>query len=234
MLPKPSRPEYSTTIPSSGRKIKYNPFTVREEKILVLAAESNDTDEISNAIVNILSNCITSPSDLNVEELALFDIEYLFLKARSKSAGEKISLIVTDPQDESFQVKHEILIDKIGIKKSENHTNIVDIDDNIKLSMKYPDISFFRDGIDMSNISSSLDVICKCVGTIIDGDEVYNRGDMSDGELIEWLESLTTKQFKGISDFFQTMPKLSHSFTIKNTNTGKDFTMELEGLADFF
>jgi hypothetical protein len=234
MLPRPLRPEYSTSIPSTGKKIKYQPFTVKEEKVLILASESGDQDEITNGIINVLRSCITSPSDIKVEELALFDVEYLFLKARSKSVGEKIELIVTDPDDDTFQTEHSINIDKIGVEKNEDHTDIIDITDTMKLKMKYPDISFFNDGIDVSNVVSSLKTIGRCVSCLVVDDEVFNKSDMSEGEIEEWLESLTTEQFKKVTNFFETMPKLKHSFTIKNTNTGKNFTVVLEGLADFF
>lgn len=233
-LPKPVRPEYNTTIPSTGKKIKYQPFTVKEEKILVLAAESGDNDEITNAVTNILERCVTSPQDFKVEDLALFDIEYLFLKARSKSAGEKIDVRVTDPDDETCVVNHSINIDKIGIQKTEGHSTIIDLGEEMKVEMKYPDISFFAEGIDTTNINSSLALIGRCIKSIISGEEVYSRMEMGESEVEEWLEELTTEQFKKVLNFFETMPKLKHSFTLKNPNKGTEFTVNLEGLADFF
>lgn len=234
MLPRPTRPEYSTTVPSTGKKVKYNPFSVREEKILVLASEGNDPDEITNAIVNVLQNCITSPSDLKVEQLALFDIEFLFLKARAKSVGESINLKVTDPDDETYTVSHSINIDRIGIDRTKDHSNVIFIDDDMQVKMKYPDISFFTEGVDMSTLTESLETISRCIDSIISGDEVFERVDMNKEEIVEWLESLTTEQFRKVTNFFVTMPKLRHSFSLKNENTGKDFTITLEGLADFF
>ena len=234
MLPRPVRPEYSTTIPSTGKKVKYNPFTVKEEKVLVLASESGDNDEITNAVLNVLRNCIVSPSDLRVEDLALFDIEYLFLKARSKSVGENISIIVTDPNDETFSAEHSINIDRIGIDRNPEHSNVIFMDDKLQVKMRYPDITFFTDGIDVNTLTTSISTITKCIDSIITDDEVYERLDMSEEELVEWIEGLTTQQYKSLINFFVTMPKLRHSFTIKNTNTGKDFTITLEGLADFF
>lgn len=233
-LPKPVRPEYNTTIPSTGKKIKYQPFTVKEEKILVLAAESGDNDEITNAVTNTLERCVTSPQDFKVEDLALFDIEYLFLKARSKSAGEKIDVRVTDPDDETCVVNHSINIDKIGIQKTEGHSTIIDLGEEMKVEMKYPDISFFAEGIDTTNINSSLALIGRCIKSIISGEEVYSRMEMGESEVEEWLEELTTEQFKKVLNFFETMPKLKHSFTLKNPNKGTEFTVNLEGLADFF
>jgi len=233
-LPKHIRPEYSTTIPSTGKRIKYQPFTVKEEKVLVLAAESQDQDEIVNAIQNVLRNCISSPADFDVRNLALFDIEYLFLKTRSKSAGEKIKLRVTDPTDPTFTVDHEINIDKVSIVKSEDHTNMIELGEDVIVKMNYPDVSFFNEGVSTSDISSAINLIAKLVDQIVIGEEVYSKEEMSEPEITEWLEGLTTENFKKVTSFFDTMPQLKHSFTIRNTNTDKDFTITLEGLADFF
>ena len=237
-LPKPARPEYSTTLPSSGKRIKYQPFTVREEKVLVLAAESNDADEVTNAISNVLSNCISSPADLKITELALFDIEYLFLKTRAKSAGETIDVNVTDPNDSTFSTECTINIDKIGVKKDKNHTDLIDLSEKLHVKMRYPDISFFNEGIDLASITSQISLIARCISQIIsvteDGEEVVDSSEVQSSEMEEWLESLTTEQFKKVADFFSTMPKLSHTVTAKNTNTGEDFSVTLEGLQDFF
>lgn len=233
-LPRHTRPEYSTTIPSSGKKIRYQPFSVKEEKILVLAAESSEVDEITNAIRNVLTNCITYPTDLKVDELALFDIEYLFLKARAKSAGETIKVQVSDPNDESFTTEHEIKIDKIGVKKTEGHSDLIELGESTKVKMRYPDIQFFNDGIEMSDITSATEVMARCIKQICIEEEVYNQSEMSTEEIVEWLDGLTQTDFRKITSFFESMPKLTHSFTIKNTNTGENFTTVLEGLADFF
>ena len=232
-LPKTIRPEYNLTIPSTGKRIKFMPFSVREEKILILAAESQDQDEISNAIRNTLERCVTTPG-FSVDELALFDIEYLFLKCRAKSAGETIKVIVQDPADAGFQVEHEINIDSIKVKKEKNHSDLLDVDEKTKVKMKYPDLSFFEDGINLANVEAMAGAISRCILQIIVGDEVYSRADMSDEELDEWVEGLTQSQYQIVLDFFRTMPKLTHSFKLKNTNTGNDFTIVLEGLADFF
>ena len=233
-LPKPIRPEYNTSIPSTGKRIKYQPFTVREEKVLILAAESGETDEITNAISNVLERCVTTPADFKVKDLALFDIEFLFLKARSKSAGEKITVRVSDPDDATYSVDHEINIDKIGIKETEGHADIIKLSDELSIKMRYPGIDFFNEGIDISSISSSISLMTECIVQIVHEDEVYNSADTSKKELEEWMESLTSDQFKKVMSFFETMPKLSHSVTLNNKNTGKDFTVTLEGLSDFF
>tara|TARA_R110002012_G_scaffold131021_1_gene283574 strand:- start:377 stop:1084 length:708 start_codon:yes stop_codon:yes gene_type:complete len=233
-LPKPARPEYSTTLPSTGKRIKYQPFTVKEEKVLVLAAEGSDPDEITNAISNVLTTCITSPADIKIEELALFDIEYLFLKTRAKSAGEKIQLKIQDPDDPEFVTDYEINVDKIGVKKQKEHTDLIQMTETMFVKMKYPDISFFNEGIDMSGMDAQFSIVARCISQITDGEDVYQSEDMSAGELEDWLDELTSENFKKITNFFDTMPKLSHTITMKNTNTDKDFTVTLEGLADFF
>ncbi len=233
-LPKNIRPEYSTTIPSTGKKIKYQPFTVKEEKILILAAESQDVDEITNAISNCLNNCVTAPADFDVKDLALFDIEYLFLKARAKSAGEKINVLVTDPGDETFTTEHDINIDKIQIQRTKGHSELIKLTEEVTVKMRYPDITFFNEGVAMTDISTTTSLVSRCVAQIVVGEEVYSRADMSETEVEDWVESLTTEQFTKVTEFFRTMPKLAHTFTIKNTNTGEPFSITLEGLADFF
>ena len=233
-LPRPERPEYSTTIPSSGKKIKYQPFTVREEKTLVLAAESQDPDEIANAVGNCIKNCVTSPSDLNINELALFDIEYLFLKTRAKSVGEKIELSLTDPDDETFTTKVSINVDKINVVRDKGHTDLIDIGGDIQVKMRYPDINFFTKGLDLQSVDSGSEIIAECISSIVCGEEVYARADMAQGEIEEWVSALSTEQFRKIMNFFLTMPKLSHTIKSKNTVTGNDFSVTLEGLSDFF
>ena len=233
-IPKPVRPEYSTTVPSTGKKIKYQPFSVKEEKILILAAESQDQDEITNAITNVLQACVTSPSDFKVEDLSLFDIEFLFLRTRSKSAGEKIKLMITDPDDETCSLEHEINIDKIRVEKTEGHTDLIEMTPELTVKMKYPDITFFNEGVNMSGVAESAATIGRCVSQIISGEEVYNRADISDEEMQEWMESLTTEQFTKLGQFFESMPRLKHTVTLHNRKTEKDFSVTLEGLSDFF
>lgn len=232
-LPKPVRPEYTTTIPSTGKKVKYQPFSVKEEKVLILASESQELDEISNAITNVLESCVTSPG-FKVSELALFDIELLFLKARAKSVGEELEVNVTDPNDAEYTVPHKIAIDKIGVTKNKDHKDLIEVAEDTHVKMRYPGIDFFVEGIKMNDITERLDLAAKCVSQIVAGDEVYNREDMTDGEVEEWLEGLTSTQFAKILDFFVTMPRLRHSFTLTNKNSGGKFTIELEGLQDFF
>ena len=233
-LPKSIRPEYNTTIPSSGKKIKYQPFTVKEEKVLILAAESQEMDEISNAVSNVLSSCISSPSDFKIQDLAIFDIEYLFLRTRAKSAGETLSVKVTDPEDPTYAAEHTIEIDKIAVQKNKDHTNLIDVTDDVKVKMKYPGIQFFTEGLKIDGYEDSLKTVSRCVSQIVVGEEVYNESEMTLEEIEEWVEGLTTEQFSKILEFFKTMPKLKHTIKKKNPKTGKDVVVELEGLADFF
>ena len=234
-LPKSIRPEYSTTIPSTGKKIKYQPFSVKEEKVLIIAAEGEDPDEIANAVNNVLERCITSPSDFDVSSLALFDIEYLFLKTRGKSAGEVVKVMVSDPDPNSdYSTSVEINIDKIGIKRDDKHTDTIQLDDETTVVMRYPGIEFFSEGLGLSEIGKSISTIARCVKQIVVGEEVYSRADMTQDEIIEWLEAMTTAQLEKFLGFFNTMPKLSHTISKKNPNTGKNFSVTLEGLQDFF
>ena len=232
-LPKPVRPEYSTTIPSTGKRIKYQPFSVKEEKILILASESQDIDEISNAISNVLNNCVTT-SGFDINELALFDIEFLFLKTRAKSVGEKLVVNVTDPDDPTYTTEHEIDVDSIKIDKIKSHSDVIVLSDECQVKMKYPDIKFFAEGVNVSTITDRLDVAARCVKQIVMGEDVYNQGDMSESEVEEWLEALTSEQFGKVMEFFLTMPRLSHKITKTNPNTKQKFSVTLEGLADFF
>ena len=232
-LPKPSRPEYTTKIPSTDKSIKFQPFSVREEKVLILASESKDNDEISNAITNVLESCVTTPG-FKVRDLALFDIEYLFLKARAKSVGEKLEVIVNDPEDPTYSTTHEIDVDKIQVQKNKDHKDLIQLTDDTHIKMKYPGIDFFVEGVKLENITDRLDLAAECVQQIVIGEEVYNREDMSVAEIQEWIEGLTSVQFNKVMEFFITMPRLSHKFTLTNPNTKKKFAIELEGLADFF
>ena len=232
-LPKPARPEYSTTIPSTGKKVKYQPFTVREEKVLILAAETEDLDEISNAIRNVLTSCITTDG-VDVDSLALFDIEFLFLRARAKSIGEKIELRVTDPSDPDYSVDHALNIDAIKVQKDEAHTDLIKISDELSIKMRYPGIEFFAEGLKVDSIADSAATVAKCVSSIVMGEEVYTSADMAEGELEEWLDGLSTADYTKILEFFRTMPKLSHTIKLKNRNTGNNFQVVLTGLADFF
>jgi len=237
-LPKINTPTYELELPSSGKKIKYRPFLVREEKILVMALESEDMKQISNAVVQILSDCIITKG-IKVQDLATFDIEYLFLNVRSKSVGEKVEVNITCPDDEVTQVQVEIDIDSIKVQKNPEHTNIIKLDDELSMRLKYPALEQFvesnfefKDG--ESEVDKSLDMIISCIDMIYNAEDSWSASDVTQKELKDFVEQMNTKQFKQIETFFATMPKLSHTIVVKNPNTGVENKVTLEGLASFF
>ena len=237
-LPKINTPTYELEIPSTGKKIKYRPFLVREEKILVMALESEDMGQITNAIVEILSDCIITRG-VKVAELATFDIEYLFLNVRAKSVGEEIEVNVTCPDDGETQVELKIGIDTIKVQKDKKHTNIIKLDDTLSMKMKYPSVNQFVENnfeVDTANtgVDQSLDMISSCIEMVYNDDECWSASDCTQKEMMEFVEQMNTKQFKEIENFFITMPKLSHTIKVKNPNTKKDNEVVLEGLASFF
>ena len=233
-LPKINTPTYDLTLPSTGKKIKYRPFLVREEKILIMAMESEDMTEITNAIVQILSDCIVS-KDIKVESLATFDIEYLFLNVRSKSVGETVDVNITCPDDGETQVEMSIDIDSIKVQKNKGHKNIIKLDDELSLKLKYPSLEqFVENNFETTEVGQSLAMITSCVEMIYNAEESWEASDYSKKELDEFIEQLNTKQFKQIEKFFATMPKLSHTIAVKNPETGVESEVVLEGLASFF
>ena len=238
-LPKINTPTFELVLPSNGKKIKYRPFLVREEKILVMAMESDDMKQITSAIIDILNNCILTKT-IKIEKLSTFDIEYLFLNVRSKSVGETVEVNVTCPDDGETQVQMEIDIDSIKVKKDKNHTNIVKLDDNLSMKLKYPSMNeFIENNFDASDtsrseVSQSLDMITSCIDMIYNEEESWSANDSTKKELSEFIEQLNTKQFKDVEKFFTTMPKLSHTVKVKNPKTGVENKVVLEGLASFF
>ena len=237
-LPKISTPTYELTLPSSGKKIKYRPFLVREEKVLIMALESEDTKQITNSVIDILNSCILSKG-IKLETLATFDIEYLFLNIRSKSVGETIDVNIVCPDDNKTQVAVTVDVDSIKIKKDRKHKNVIKLDDNISLKLKYPSMTQFIDSnfeskIDESEVKSTLDMIISCIDVIFNEEESWPASESTPKELEDFIDQLNTKQFKLIEDFFATMPKLTHTIKVKNPNTGVESDVKLEGLAAFF
>ena len=237
-LPKINTPTYELVVPSTGKKIKYRPFLVREEKILILALESEDTAQITNAVVEILSDCILTKG-VDVTKLATFDIEYLFLNVRSKSVGETVEVNLTCPDDDITSVEMEINIDTIKVQKTRGHKNIVKLDDQYSMKLKYPSFdqfieSNFDTSVDTSDVDKSLNMIIKCIEMIYDEEESWDASDSTKQELEEFVEQLNSKQFKSIEKFFETMPKLSHKVKLTNPKTGVESEVVLEGLASFF
>lgn len=237
-LPKINTPTYELVLPSTGKKIKYRPFLVREEKILIMAMESEDMNQITGAIIQIISDCLLA-KDIKVESLATFDMEYLFLNIRAKSVGETVEVNVTCPDDNETQVEMSINIDDIKVKKTRGHKNIVKLDDELSMKLKYPSLDQFIEnnfdtGQTNNDISQSLSMITSCIEMVYNQEESWEAKDCTEKELGEFVEQMNTKQFKQIEKFFTTMPKLSHEIAVKNPNTGVESEVVLEGLASFF
>ena len=237
-LPKINTPTYELELPSTGKKIKYRPFLVREEKILVIAMESEDMKQITDAVIDILNSCILTRG-VKVDQLSTFDIEYLFLNVRSKSVGETVEVNVTCPDDGETRVQMEINVDDIKMVKNKNHKNIIKLDDTLSLKLKYPSMNQFVENNfetseSTSEIDRSLDMIITCVDTVFDEEESWSASDCTKKELREFIEQLNSKQFKDIEAFFNTMPKLSHTIKVKNPKTKVESEIVLEGLASFF
>ena len=230
-LPKLNTPEYELELPSTGGKIKYRPFLVKEQKLLMLAQESDNQDQIANTITNIVESC--TEGQLKVKELPIFDIEYVFLQLRSKSVGESVTLKLKCPDDEKTYVDKTIKLDEIAVHMTADHTNEVQITDKIKIVMKYPVMEDMK-GIDISaGISGTFGLISKCVHEIHDEDMIHSRIDMNEKELDEFIDTLDSQQFDRLMNFFQTMPKLRHVIEIVNPKTKKKGEVMLEGLDSF-
>ena len=235
-LPKISTPTYELVLPSSGRKIKYRPFLVKEEKILIIALESQDQKQIANSIKSILSNCILTRGT-KVDKLSTFDIEYLFLNVRGKSVGEQIEVMVTCPDDEKTQVPMSINIDSIKVEKSKDHKTDIKLDDQYTLKMRYPSLNEFiksNFSVEEMKVDDTFDLIASCIDQVYSEEESWTQEDCTQKELSEFLEQLNSAQFKEIETFFETMPKLSHKVKVKNPNTGVESEIVLEGLQNFF
>ena len=234
-LPTIVTPSYELTLPSNGKKIKYRPFLVKEEKILILAIESNSMKDISRAIKDVLKSCILTKG-VKIDELPTFDIEYLFLNIRSRSIGESIDLVVTCPDDGETKVNKQIYIDEISIKKSKDHNPDIKLDDTYTMRLKYPSLDQFID--DNFNFEdgkdNSFDIISSCIDIVFSEDEAWESKDCTKKELLEFVERLNSIQFKEVEKFFDTMPKLSHDIEIENPKTKVKSTVTLEGLASFF
>ena len=236
-LPKIATPTYELELPSTGQTIQYRPFLVKEEKVLVIALESEDTKQITTAIKTVIKNCIKTRG-IKVESLPTFDIEYLFLNIRGKSVGEEIEVNIICPDDEETQVPVKINIDDIKIQKDDTHDTKIKIDNDIMMVMKYPSLDqFIKNNFDFGDKSAmdqSFELIASCIESICNEEEVWAIADCSKKEVTEFLESMNSSQFKGIEKFFESMPKLSHKISVTNPNTKVENEVVLEGLASFF
>ena len=234
-LPKIATPSYELTLPSNGKKVKYRPFLVKEEKILIMALESDDLKQIGNAIKDVLSACIITRG-VKVDTLSTFDIEYLFLNVRGKSVGESIDLLVTCEDDGETKVSATIAIDDIKVVTSAEHERDIKLDDELTLRMRYPSLNEFisQNFGTGDRLDQSFEVIAGSVEMIFSQEESWEAKDYSKKEWVQFIEQLNSSQFKKIERFFETMPKLSHTLTVINPNTGKENSIVLEGLASFF
>ena len=236
-LPKIATPTYQLELPSTGKTISYRPFLVKEEKVLVIALESEDTKQITTAIKAVLKNCVLTKG-VKVETLPTFDIEYLFLNIRGKSVGEELEVNIICPDDEETNVPIFINLDDIQIQKSDEHNNQIKLDDNLMMEMRYPSLDqFIKNNFDFNEknaMDQSFELIATCIDKIYTEDEVWATADCTKKEVKEFLESMNSSQFKQIEKFFETMPKLKHEIKLKNPKTKKESKITLTGLNDFF
>ena len=236
-LPKIATPTYELVLPSTKQTIKYRPFLVKEEKLLVLALESEDNKQITNAVKAVIKSCVTSRG-VKVEQLPTFDIEYLFLNIRGKSVGEEVEVNITAPDDGETQIPITISLDEIEVVESEGHNKQIKLDDELMMEMRYPSLDqFIKNNFsdtDELNIEKSFELVASCIDKIYNEDEVWSTSDCTKKEVVEFLEGMNSIQFKQIEKFFETMPKLSHTVEVVNPKTEEKSTIVLEGLSSFF
>jgi len=238
-LPKIATPSYELELPSTGKTIQYRPFLVKEEKLLVIALESQDTKQITNAIKAVIRSCVLTKS-VKVEDLPTFDIEYLFLNIRGKSVGEDIDVKIICPDDEKTEVNINVNLDDIKVQKSKGHSKKIKLDKNLMMELKYPSLNEFvksnfdPNDLNRSAMDQSFDLISTCIDKIYDQDEVWVAADCTKKEIKDFIESMNSAQFKQIENFFETMPKLSHTIKVTNPKTKVENEVVLEGLASFF
>ena len=236
-LPKIATPTYELELPSTGKTIQYRPFLVKEEKLLVIALESEDNKQITTAIKAVLKACVLSKG-IKIETLPTFDIEFLFLNIRGKSVGEELDVNIVCPDDEKTEVAVKIDLDDIEVQRDENHTNQIKLDDTLMMEMKYPSLDeFIKNNFDFNDknqMDQSFQLIASCIDKIYTEDEVWATADCTKKEVNEFLEGMNSNQFKEIETFFTTMPKLSHTITVTNPKTKVKSDVVLEGLAAFF
>tara|TARA_B100001175_G_scaffold104221_2_gene88498 strand:+ start:2178 stop:2885 length:708 start_codon:yes stop_codon:yes gene_type:complete len=232
-LPKVVAPTYELELPSNGKKIKYRPFLVKEEKVLLIAMDSGDEKQITQATVDVIKSCVSSR--IKIEDLPSFDLEYVFLKIRAASVGEEITVNVVCLDDNKTKVSHTININDVEVFKPKGHTDKIMINKNVGIIMKYPKLDHFIEfGVRGETDMDGLDIIVGCIDQIFEGEDVTEASECTPKELQEFIESLTQRQFNKVAKFFETMPKLQHKFDVINPNTKKSSTYTLEGLQSFF
>ena len=234
-LPKLTTPTYELEIPSTDEKIKYRPFLVKEEKILMMAMESKSSADITQAVKDIVMECTFNK--VKIDDMPMFDVEYIFLNVRSKSVGEVSKLKLLCPDDNKTYADVEVNLSEVKVQVGDDHTNKIELGNGMGMIMKYPTIDSFKEsGIKDINPNNMLEVISTCILQIYEeeGKKVYDTKDQTKQEVTDWIEQLNSKQFKDVQNFFETMPKLKHEITIKNPKTKKESKIMLNGLNDFF
>ena len=234
-LPQVALPTYELEIPSSGKTIKYRPFVVKEEKVLLMALETQDEKAIENAVRELLKGCIQSR--VKLEDLAIFDLEYIFLNIRAVSVGEVVEMLLTCEDDGETQVRYNLNLTTIEVSKPEGHSNKIMLSDTMGVIMKYPSFEEFVKISIIGQAQTSDDVIkimANCIDQIFDGDDVYDASTTSKKEFVEFIEGLTNKQFEDVQKFFEDAPVLKHEIKLKNPNTGVENSFVIQGLSNFF
>ena len=231
-LPKLNNATYELTLPSTGEQVKYRPFLVKEQKALMIAQESEDDKQIENTLAQILNDCVLE--DIDPYKMPVFDVEYLFLRIRGKSVGEKVTVRLLCPDDEKTRVDVDINLEEVDVQMSNDHTNVIRLTKDISLVMRYPRFEDMSGFDNESQTNSLFDMIKRCVHEIHDGDTIHHRVDMSEKDLETFIESMSTQNLEEVSVFFDTMPKLIHIVKAKNPKTKKKVEIPIEGLENFF
>ena len=229
-LPEIVTPTYTLTVPSTKKKIKYRPFLVKEQKTLIISMESQDQEQILDAIKTILSNCINSK--VNIDDMALFDIEYIFIQVRARSISEEIEMKVSCPDDGETEVNISFMVDDVKVFFPKGHKNVIKLTDDITLEMKYPNLEYFTKVNFAKQKVDPYDLVAQCIKRVYVGTE--DSGEFTFKEARDWVEGLTNAQFSMIQKFFNTMPTLRHTLKVTNPKTKKVNDITIEGLADFF
>ena len=231
-LPKLNSANYELSLPSTGATIKYRPFLVKEQKALMIAQESEDDKVIESTFAQIINDCVAD--NVDPYSMPMFDIEYVFLKIRGKSVGEVVDLKVTCPDDEETQISVSIPLDEVKVQMSETHTNVVTLSNDISVIMRYPCLGDMKGFNALGETKSLFEMIKRCIHEVHDGEEVYHRVDMSEKDLEDFIDSMSSKNFESIGEFFTSMPKLSYDLEIVNPKTKVKSVMPIEGLQSFF
>ena len=231
-LPKLNSANYELSLPSTGATIKYRPFLVKEQKALMIAQESEDDKVIENTFAQIITDCVEDKVD--PYKMPMFDIEYVFLKIRSKSVGEIAELRVTCPDDEETKVNVSIPLEEVDVQMKENHTNVITLTDEISVIMRYPCLGDMKGFNALGETKSLFEMVKRCIHEVHDGEEIYRRVDMSEKDLEDFIDSMSSKNFESVGEFFSSMPKLSYDLEVVNPKTKVKSVIPIEGLQSFF